>query len=60
MKRINSRCWEYKGFTILKEDTYSKFPYIIYDRFGFALVGENFTGFPDLDNCKRFIDKIYR
>lgn len=59
MKKISSRCWEYKGFSIHKKDTYSESLYIVYDRFGFALVGEDFTGFPGLDNCRRFIDKIY-
>lgn len=58
MKKISSRCWEYKGFSIIKKDTYSESLYIVYDRFGFALVGDDFEGFSCLDDCEKFIDKI--
>lgn len=55
MKRINSRCWEYKGFTILKENIYPEFPYTVYDDEGFSL-----EAFRNSDDCKKFIDEIYK
>ena len=51
MKKINSKCREYKGYTILK-DTSLLFPYLIYDDEGFAL--EAFNNFTE---CKKFIDE---
>lgn len=51
MKRISSRCWEYKGFTILKEN-YPAFPYRVYDDEGFVL-----EAFNTLAECKEFINE---
>lgn len=51
MKKIGSRCWEYRGFTILKDSTLL-FSYIVYDDEGFAL-----EAFNTLAECKRFIDE---
>lgn len=50
MKKIGSKCWEYKGFTVFK-DNYLVFPYIVYDDEGFAL-----EAFNTLAECKGFID----
>lgn len=52
MKKVSSKCWEYKGFTILK-DSILLFPYIVYDDEGFSL-----EAFRNLDDCKKFIDNI--
>ena len=54
MKKINSRCWEYKGFTILKDNILS-FPYIVYDDEGFSL-----EAFNTLAECKEFIDECIK
>lgn len=51
MKKISSKCWEYKGYTILK-DTSLLFPYLIYDDEGFLL-----DAFNTIDECKKFIDE---
>ena len=51
MKKINSRCWEYKGFTILKEN-FVAFPYRVYNDEGFVL-----EAFSTLADCKKFIDE---
>lgn len=55
MKKVSSKCWEYKGFSILKEDTYSEFPYVVYDDEGFSL-----EAFRNLDDCKKFIDECIK
>lgn len=52
MKKIGERCWEYKGFTILK-DTSLLFPYLIYDDEGFLL-----EAFRNLYDCKKYIDEM--
>lgn len=51
VKKISSKCWEYKGYTILK-DTSLSFPYLIYDNEGFALEAFNY-----LTDCKKYIDE---
>ena len=51
MKKIGERCWEYKGYTILK-DTSLLFPYLIYNDEGFAL-----EAFNNLTDCKKYIDE---
>lgn len=55
MKKAGSKCWEHKGFTILKEDTFSEFLYVVYDDEGFTL-----EAFRNLDDCKKFIDEYIK
>lgn len=52
MKKISSKCWEYRGFTILKENRID-FPYRVYDDEGFPL-----DAFNALKHCRGFIDSI--
>lgn len=52
MKKKVLRFWEYKGFTILKENTFSGFSYVVYDDEGFSL-----EAFRNLNDCKKFIDE---
>ena len=52
MKRVSNRCWEYKGFTVLK-DSILLFPYIVYNDEGFSL-----EAFRTLEECKGYINKI--
>ena len=54
MKKIGTKCWEYKGYTVFYDNSgVHGFPYKVYDDQGFDL--EAFSSF---DECREFIDRL--